>query len=105
MRPQSRSFERRICAQTQDLQIFKKFNMSLMNPKEAFQYFLLGMIFTIVLEKFKSHPSWRGERQAITIYRPNHILLIFQSEPPLNRRPLIIMCFKVSNSRLLKLFY
>ena len=31
----SRSFERRICAQTQDLQIFKKFNMSQMNPKEA----------------------------------------------------------------------
>ena len=34
--PQSRSFERRICAQTQDLQIFKKSNMSHMNPKEAF---------------------------------------------------------------------
>ena len=34
--PQSRSFERRICAQTQDLQIFKKFNMSQMNPKEVF---------------------------------------------------------------------
>ena len=31
--PQSRSFERRIYAQTQDLQIFKKFNMSQMNPK------------------------------------------------------------------------
>ena len=30
--PQSRSFER----QTQDLQIFKKFNMSQMNPKEVF---------------------------------------------------------------------
>ena len=30
------SFERRICAQTQDLQIFKKFNMSQMNPNEAF---------------------------------------------------------------------
>ena len=30
------SFERRICAQTQDLQIFKKFNMSQMNPKEVF---------------------------------------------------------------------
>ncbi len=28
--------ERRICAQTQDLQIFKKFNMSQMNPKEVF---------------------------------------------------------------------
>ena len=26
--PQSRSFERRICTQTQDLQIFKKFYMS-----------------------------------------------------------------------------
>ena len=24
------------CAQTQDLQIFKKFNMSQMNPKEVF---------------------------------------------------------------------
>jgi len=34
--PQSRSFERRICAQTQDLQIFKKFNMFQMNPKEVF---------------------------------------------------------------------
>jgi len=34
--PQSRSFERQICAQTQDLQIFKKFNMSQMNPKEVF---------------------------------------------------------------------
>jgi len=32
---QSKSFERRICAQTQDLQIFKKFNMSQMNPKEV----------------------------------------------------------------------
>ena len=31
--PQSRSFERRICAQTHDLQIFKK---SRMNPKEVF---------------------------------------------------------------------
>ena len=29
-------FERRICAQTQNLQIFKKFNMSQMNPKEIF---------------------------------------------------------------------
>ena len=28
----SRSFENRIGAQTQDLQIFKKFNMSQMNP-------------------------------------------------------------------------
>jgi len=27
-------FERRLCAQTQDLQIFKKFYMSQMNPKE-----------------------------------------------------------------------
>ena len=34
--PQSRSFERRICTQTQDLQIFKKINMSQMNPKEVF---------------------------------------------------------------------
>jgi len=34
--PQSRSFERRICVQTQDLQIFKKFNMSQKNPKEVF---------------------------------------------------------------------
>jgi len=33
---QSRSFEDRICSQTQDLQIFKKFNMSQMNPKEVF---------------------------------------------------------------------
>ena len=33
---QSRSFELRIYAQTQDLQIFKKFNMSRMNPKEVF---------------------------------------------------------------------
>ena len=34
--PKYRSFERQICAQTQDLQIFKKFNMSQMNPKEVF---------------------------------------------------------------------
>ena len=34
--PQSRSFERRIYAQTQDLQIFKKFKMSQMNPTEIF---------------------------------------------------------------------
>ena len=34
--PQIKSFERQICAQTQDLQIFKKFNMSQMNPKKAF---------------------------------------------------------------------
>ena len=33
--PQSRSFELRICAQTQDLQIFKKFNTSQMNPKHC----------------------------------------------------------------------
>ena len=36
MHPQSRSFERRICAQTQDLQIFKKFSMSQIHPKEFF---------------------------------------------------------------------
>ena len=29
-----RSFERRICAQTQDLQIFKMYYLSQMNPKE-----------------------------------------------------------------------
>ena len=34
LRAQSRSFERRICAQTQDLQIFKRFYMSQMNPKQ-----------------------------------------------------------------------
>ena len=34
--PQSKTFERQICAQTQDLQILKKFNMSQMNPKEVF---------------------------------------------------------------------
>ena len=34
--PQSRSFERRICAQTQDLHILKLCNMSQMNPKEVF---------------------------------------------------------------------
>ena len=34
--PQSKSFEHRICVQIHDLQIFKKYNMSLMNPKEAF---------------------------------------------------------------------
>jgi len=34
--PQSRSFERRICVLTLDLQIFKKFKMSQMNPKEVF---------------------------------------------------------------------
>ena len=31
-----KSFEHRICAQTQDLQIFKKFYLSQMNPKEVF---------------------------------------------------------------------
>ena len=30
------SFERRICAQTRDLQIFKKYHVPQMNPKEAF---------------------------------------------------------------------
>ena len=35
MHPQNRSFEHRICAQTQDLQIFKKFNITQMNPKEV----------------------------------------------------------------------
>ena len=30
------AFEHRICALTQDLQIFKKFNMSQMNPKKVF---------------------------------------------------------------------
>ena len=33
--PKSRSFEHRIRTQTQVLQIFKKFNMSQMNPKEV----------------------------------------------------------------------
>ena len=33
--PQNRSFEHRICDQTQDLQIFKKCYMSQMYPKEA----------------------------------------------------------------------
>ena len=33
---QNRSFERRICGQIQYLQIFKKFNMSQMNPKKSF---------------------------------------------------------------------
>ena len=31
---QKYDFERRLCAQAQDLQIFKKFYMSQMNPKE-----------------------------------------------------------------------
>ena len=31
---QIHDFERRLCAQTQELQIFKKFYMSQMNPKE-----------------------------------------------------------------------
>ena len=34
---QKYDFERRLCAQTQDLQIFKKFYMSQMNPKEFFR--------------------------------------------------------------------
>ena len=34
IQPQSGSFERRIIGQAQDLQIFKKLNMSQMNPKE-----------------------------------------------------------------------
>jgi len=29
-------FERRICAQTQELQVFKTFNMSQKNPTEVF---------------------------------------------------------------------
>ena len=36
MNSQSKSFERRIYAQTQDLQIFKKFNMYQMNQKDVF---------------------------------------------------------------------
>ena len=35
-RPQFRSFERRLCAQTQELQIFQMFYMSQMKPQEAF---------------------------------------------------------------------
>ena len=31
---QKYDFERRLCAQTQDLQIYKKFHRSQMNPKE-----------------------------------------------------------------------
>ena len=34
--PKKFDFERRLCAQTQDLQILKKFNMFQMNPKEVF---------------------------------------------------------------------
>ena len=34
--PPPKSFERRISAQTRDLHILKKFNMSQMNPKEVF---------------------------------------------------------------------
>ena len=33
---QKYDFKRRLCAQTQDLQIFKKLNMSQMNPKSVF---------------------------------------------------------------------
>jgi len=40
----------------------------------------------------------RGGRPASTTSRPNHILLIFSSKPPLNPRPLFIMCWTVSNS-------
>ena len=46
------SFGRRICAQTQDLQIFKKFNMSQMNPKEVF----LNIAYTVQLPYIAGYP-------------------------------------------------
>ena len=49
--PQSRSFERRICTQTQDLQIFKKFNMSQMNLKEVF----LNTAYSVQLPYIAGH--------------------------------------------------
>ena len=50
--PQSRSFERRICAQTEDLQILKKRNMSQMNPEEVFH----NTAYSIQLPYRAGHP-------------------------------------------------
>ena len=41
--PQSRSFERRICAQTQDLQIFKKFYVSNESERSFPQHYILSL--------------------------------------------------------------
>ena len=41
----------------------------------------------------------RGGRPTTSISSPNHILIIFSSEPHRNPRPSIIMCLKVSNSK------
>ena len=50
--PKVGGFERRICAQTQDLQIFQKFNMSQMNPKEVFH----NTAYTVQLPYSRSLP-------------------------------------------------
>ena len=48
--------ERRICAQTQDLQIFKKFNMSQMNPKEVFH----NTTYSIQLPYIAGHSLYKA---------------------------------------------
>ena len=44
-------FERRICAQARDLQIFKKFNMSQMNPNKV----LHNTAYSVQLPYIASH--------------------------------------------------
>ena len=60
-------FERRICAQTQvDLQIFKKFNMSQMNPKEVFHIPAYSVqLLYIAVTPFNKNLKKRGRRLKI----------------------------------------
>ena len=49
---QSRSVERRICSQIQDLQVFKKIYMSQRNPKEVFHTAYLVQLHYVALSIF-----------------------------------------------------
>ena len=57
------SFERRICAQTQNLQIFKKFHMSQMNPKEVFHNTAYSLLISTTLHS-RPLPLNTNTRQA-----------------------------------------
>jgi len=78
--PQSRSFDRQICAQTQDLQSFKKFYMSQMNPKEVFH----STAYSVQLPYIAGHSLlketefvYRRETNFCRAYYPDYNALTF----------------------------
>ena len=60
---------------------------------------------TKTTQKVCGNASKKEERPQINEVFKNTETPQKKEEPPLNPLPLIIMCFKVSNSRRLKLFY